>query len=461
MKIELFFFLSLCLAFTLVQTISAQAKADKVDEFVREQMRNLKIPGLAMAVLEDGKVVKMSAYGSADLETGTPVTPKSVFTIASLSKQFIAMAVLLLEQEGKLSLDDKAAKYIDGSPEAWKDITLRQLLAHTSGIVRDPADYLPYKEQPPMDVIRAMFAVPLNAPPGEKWLYSNAGYYILAVAIGKACGEPWDKFIAERLFTPAGMTNTRTYTVTEIVPNRVSGYHNTADGRINAERWIAVRPSSAFLSTIEDLAKWDEFLDKRNPLSKANRELMWTPATLNDKTASNYALGWYVEPYFDRTRVHHDGQYPGFRSVHERFPKDRLSVIVLANSDNARLNTLAIKVAGFYKSDLLTPPFSFTVKLSADAVPVGTPVNISVAARDDGRAAPKTILEMEIFDASGRGVHKQNKTDTDFAEGETEIYNFTWTPTKAGQFTVNVGTYGPRWVPNYAWKENLAVIKVN
>lgn len=461
MKMKLFFCWSLCLAFALGQTASAQIKADKVDEFVREQMRNLKIPGLALGVLEDGKIVKMSAYGTANLETGTPVTTKSVFTIASLSKQFIAMAVLLLEQEGKLALDDKAAKYIDGTPDAWKDITLRQLLAHTSGIVRDPADYQPYKEQPPMDVIHAMFAVPLSAPPGDKWLYSNAGYYILAEAITKASGKPWDKFIAERIFAPAGMTDTRIYSVTEIIPKRVNGYHNAADGRINAERWVAVRPSSAFLSTIEDLAKWDAFLDKRNPLSQPNRELMWTPATLNDQTRTNYALGWYVEPYFDRTRIHHDGQYPGFRTVHERFVEDRLSVIVLANSDNARLNTLAIKVAGFFKSTLLTPPFSFTVKLSADSAPVGTPVNIEIAARDDGRAAAKTILEMEIFDASGRGVHKQNKTGTDFAEGETKTYNFTWTSTKAGRFTVNVGTYGPRWVPNYAWTENLAVIKVN
>jgi CubicO group peptidase (beta-lactamase class C family) len=229
------------------------------------------------------------------METETPVKPESVFIIASLGKQFVATAILLLQKDGKLALDDKVSKYLDGFPDSWKDITFRQLLNHTSGIVRDPADYQPYKKQPVTEVIQAMYSVPLNAKPGEKWLYSNVGYYILAEAITKISGKPWDKFIAERLFVPAGMTATRTTSAADIIPDRVSGCHHTAEGRINAENWIAVRPSGSFLSGVRDLAKWDAYLDKGDLLSESDRKLLWTRGTLTGNTPVNYGFGWYLD----------------------------------------------------------------------------------------------------------------------------------------------------------------------
>lgn len=460
---SILFFLICCFSAISAQPQVKEFKSDAVvDKFVAEQMRNLKIPGLALAVLQDGKILKMSVYGQANLETGTPVKPESVFMIASLSKQFIAAAILLLQKDGKLALDDRVSKYLDGFPDSWKEITFRQLLTHTSGIARDPADYQPYKKQAITEVIEAMYSVPLIAKPGEKWLYSNAGYYILAEAITKVSGKPWDKFIAERIFTPAEMINTRPTSPSDIIPNRVSGYHNTENERVNAENWIAVRPSGAFLSTIQDLAKWDAFLDKGNLLSETERRLMWTRAALTDNTQVNYGLGWYVDSYLGRTRINNDGQYPGFRADYERFPDDKLSVIVLTNLDNRGLERLAVKIAGFYKETLATPHFSIALKTPQNTLSAKNPVAIEIQARnDDKKAAPRTILEMEIWDEAGKSVYKQNKANVDYAAGETKTYNFSWTPEKAGKYTVNVGTFGPRWTPEYTWNVNLATIVVN
>lgn len=463
MKIySILFFLLGCFLAVSAQPQVKEIKSDMVDKFVAERMQDMKIPGLALAVLEDGKILKMSVYGQANLETKTPVTPESVFMIASLSKQFISTAILLLQKDGKLAFDDKVSKYVDGFPDTWKDITFRQLLTHTSGLVRDPVDYHPYKQQPVSEVIEAMYSVPLNSKPGEKWLYSNVGYYILAETITKISGKSWDKFIAERIFAPAGMTATRLTSPSDIIPNRVSGYHQNPEGRINAENWIAVRPSGAFLSTIQDLAKWDAFLDKGNLLTETDRKLMWTRGGLLDDTPVNYGFGWYVDSYLGRTRLNHDGQYPGFRADYERFPDDKLSVIVLANADNRGLERLAVKIAGFYKETLAAPPFSISVKTSQNTFSAKNPVAIEIQARnDDKKAAPRTILEMEIWDEAGKSVYKQSKADVDYAAGETKKYNFSWTPEKAGKYTVNVGTYGPRWTPNYTWNMNLATITVN
>ena len=462
MKTCLLFFLLFCFASVSAQPASGNTVSDEVDDFVKERMQVLKIPGLALAVVKDGKVVKIGVYGAANLETGTPVKPESVFMIASLSKQFVAAAILLLQRDGKLALDDRVAKHLDGFPDSWKEITFRQLLTHTSGIVRDPADYHPYKQQPVTEVIEAMYSIPLHSKPGEKWLYSNAGYYILAEAITKLSGKPWDTFIAERMFIPAGMTATQPTSPSKIIPNRVSGYHQTPEGKINAENWIAVRPSSAFLSTIQDLAKWDAFLDQGDVLTETERRLMWTRGALTDNTPVNYGLGWFVDSYLGRTRINHEGQHPGFRADYERFPDDKLSVIVLANADNRGLERLAVKIAGFYKETLAAPPFSIVVKTSQNTFAAKSPVAIEIQARnDDKKAAPRTILEMEIWDEAGKSVYKQNKANVDYAPGETKTYNFSWTPEKAGKYTVNVGTYGPRWTPDYTWKENLAAIRVN
>ena len=218
--------------------------------------------------------------------------------------------------------------------------------------------------------------------------------------------------------------------------------------------------SSAFMSNVIDMAKWDQFLEFHNLLSPENRKLMWTPATLKDKSPTNYGFGWYIDPYLGEPRIHHDGQYPGFRSDYERFPNEKLSVILLANTDGSSLQSLAIKIAGFYAKSLETPPFMLAASVATRPAHSGTPLAINISATDQGKAAPDSVVEMEIWDSSGKSVYKQNVTHKEFAAGQTINFNFSWTPAKEGTYSVNIGAYGAHWTPSYAWTLNATTIKV-
>lgn len=432
--------------------------AAPVDDFIRAEMQKQRIPGLSIAVVKDRRIVKLAGYGVANLETGTPAAPDTVYKIASLSKPFIASAVLLLAQQNRLRLDDPINPYLEGAPESWNGITIRQLLSHTSGLARDPADYHPYQEQKPMAVIASAYALPLSSAPGARFLYSNIGYYILAQIIEKAAAQPWEGFVADRLFKPAGLQATRPLT-SAIVPGRASGYDMRDGERVNAENWVAARPSAAFLSSARDLARWDIFLDTHSPLSADSLAQMRTPPKLADGRTSEYGLGWYVETYLGHARIHHDGQYPGFRSTWERFPDDGLTVIILTNAGRPSVDAMALKVAGYYLPALAAPSFAGKAEPAGVSADSGAPATISFRLRAD-KAAPRTVLEMEIWDSDNKPVNKQTRSAQDFAAGETRDYDFTWTPAKPGRYWINLGLYGPKFTPNYFWGEHMGAITV-
>jgi CubicO group peptidase (beta-lactamase class C family) len=435
------------------------AHAAPVDDFIRSEMQKLGIPRLSFAVIKDRKIVKLAGYGSANLETRSPATPDTIYKIASLSKPFIASALLLLAEDNKIKLDDKLSQYLEAAPESWKDITVRHLLTHTSGIPRDPADYHPYQEQKPMAVITSAYALPLSFQPGEKFLYSNVGYYILAQIIEKTTGGPWETFIADRMFKPAGLQVTRPLT-TAVVPGRASGYDQVDGKLVNAENWIASRPSAAFLSSVRDLAKWDIYLDALRSRSPSRREQVRMLPKFPDGRTGEYGLGWYVESYLGHARIHHDGQYPGFRSTWERFEDDRLTVIILAKAGRPRVDSMALKVAGYYVAALAAPNFSTSLNLRTSSVESGSQATISFTLRA-GKAAPKSVLELEIWDSENKAVNKQSKNGQDFAAGESRNFDFLWTPTKPGKYWINLAVYGPKFTPNYSWSEHIGVLTVN
>lgn len=446
-------------AFFVIAGISASpVRAEPVDDYIRSEMRKMGIPGLSIAVIKDGKIVKLEGYGSANLETNTPATPDSIYKIASLSKPFVAYAIQILAAEKKIGLDDKLSRYLTGTPESWKDITIRHVLTHTSGIPRDPTDYRPYDRQKPMAVITSAYQLPLSFRPGEKFLYSNVGYYILAQIVENVTGAPWEDFVTARVFKPAGLQVTRGLTEA-IVPNRASGYDRIDGKLVNAENWIASRPSSAFLSSARDLAKWDMYLDSQRSRSPALWDQARTRPTLATGRAGEYGLGWYVESYLGHARIHHDGQYPGFRSTWERFEDDRLSIIILTNIGRARIESMALNVAGFYVPDLVAPTFDTSVKLSESIATTGAPVTIAFTLVA-GKAAPNSALELEIWDSDNKAVYKQAKSGQDFRAGESRQIDFEWTPTKPGKYWVNLGIYGPKFAPNYAWSEHIGALIV-
>ena len=327
----------------------AAAYADPADDFIRAEMKRQNIPGLAVAVVLDGVLIKAAGYGVASLKTREPVTPDTVFKIASVSKQFVAAGIMVLAQDGRLAVDDRVSRHIPGVPAAWNGITIRHLLSHTAGLVREPPAFDPFKTTSDAELIASAYATPLRSSVGEKWEYSNLGYNILVEIITRASGRPWGKFIAERVFMPAGLTATRT-TTTQPLPNKATGYSDN-DKLLEAEDWLAVRAGGAFMSTVLDLAKWDAVLYGDSVLKEATRTQMWTPTGLKDGTTATYGFGWFINQPERRRQVWHSGGLPGFKAQFHRYLDDRLSVIVLMNSDDADDDTILAGVANLYLPD--------------------------------------------------------------------------------------------------------------
>ena len=334
------FFLVVALLLAVVRL----ARADAVDDLVKAEMGRQQIPGLALAVVKDGKLVKAAGYGLANVAEKTAVLPETVFRIASVGKQFIATGIMLLVEEGKLGLEDRLEKLIEDVPAAWAPLTVRQLLSHTSGLVRESPGYLGGVRQPDINVIRAAYLLPLQFVPGEKYQYSNVGYFTLAEIMRRKSGMPWGDFVMARVFKPAQLNATAT---TDQPPRgpRAVGYAGKDGEWTPVVDAIAVRPSGAFHSTVLDLARWDTLLDGDTVLKAASRAEMWKPTRLNDGKLYDYGLAWTVGTKNGRSVIRHGGSQSGFRTEFMRFPKEHVTVIVLANSDEAKPVVFAELVA--------------------------------------------------------------------------------------------------------------------
>ena len=332
------------------QPTAAPSARDTVDRYIEAEMARTHIPGVSLAVVRGAKVIKARGYGMADLEHEIPVTPETAFKIGSVSKQFLATGIMLLVQDGRLALDDPVSKFYPNAPESWRGITLRHFLTHTSGVLREGPAFDALKIQPDSVVIRSAFERPLEFPIGSKYQYCNVCYFTLADIIARVSGKPWDAFLLERVFRPTGMAATRTTTASQLVRHRARGYVWRDTGYVNAQELLALRPSGAFLSTVLDLAKWDAVLSENRVLTKASREVMWTPMRLTSGGVSGYGFGWQLDSLDGHWQVHHGGSLPGFRAEMSRFPNDSLTVIVLTNADGANPGQLARGVARIFLS---------------------------------------------------------------------------------------------------------------
>ena len=316
--------------------------------------------------MRDGQVVYSNYSGHANVELNVPVTADTVFQIQSITKTFTATAIMMLVEEGKVSLDDPVGRHLDGTPESWKATTVRHLLSHTSGIkdfINEPTASLrvDVSEQ---EVLAATAPRPLNFAPGEKYAYSNTGYHLLAMIIRKVTGKFYGDFLAERIFKPLGMDHTRVQELSAVVPGRAAGYlwrDKLTNGGYVAQSILSYG-GGGILSTASDLAKWDAALRGEKLLKKATLEQMWEKTTLNDGSKSNYGLGWVVNEVNGRRCVQHSGGHvTGFQSFMRRYLDDGLTVIVLANqSGKADPGKIAEQVAGMFDPSL-APPGTGTV----------------------------------------------------------------------------------------------------
>lgn len=338
---------------------SADGASARVDSAVREQMREQKIPGATIAVVRDGKIIKVAAYGVANVELGAPARVDTVYAAGSITKQFTASAVMLLVEQGRVALEDSITKYFPEAPATWKPITIRQLLTHTSGIPDIFGDteenlyskgvidfHRKYTED---ELARAYFAQPLDFPPGSKWNYSNPGYEMLGFLVHRVTGQYYGDFFREKFFQPLGMKATEIYSYLNIVPNRASGYDLVKGAWKNTPLWHDVSTLSnaegSLLTTVLDLAKWDAALYTDRILKQSSLETMWTPVPLDDGSAYPSGMGWFIAKARGHRIVFHTGGGFGFYAVISRYLDDRLTVIVMTNIDETHTDVLKIAAA--------------------------------------------------------------------------------------------------------------------
>jgi D-alanyl-D-alanine carboxypeptidase len=342
---------------------TANNSIENLDSWIEDEMRERQIPGLSIAVLENGRVVKAHGYGLANVEFEVEATEHTIFQSGSIGKTFTAAAVLLLAEEGKLDLDDPIIRHLEELPKGWRLITIRHLLNHTSGL---PDYWEPTvdlrQDYTESELLQAFSNLTPHFPPGEEWSYSNTGYAILGALVSRITGDHWGVFVKERIFEPAGMEMARVISEDAIVPNRADGYR-LVEGELRNHEWVSPTFNStadgALYLTVHDLARWDEAINSGSILSEESWRLMLTPTRLSDGEEAGYGLGWQVGNVNGRPFVGHGGAWQGFASQFTRFHDDSLTVIVLVNLawSEARADRFAIKIAEYYRPVL--QPTSF------------------------------------------------------------------------------------------------------
>lgn len=345
--------LGLCSA-TALAADSKQAQADAIFA----GLKSAQAPGAAVLVLQNGRTVFERGYGVTDLRTKRPIDARTNFRLASVTKQFTAMSIMLLVHDGKLKYEDRVTDVFPDFPEYGREITIRNLLNHTSGL-QDYEDLMRPSADPTYqihddDVLKLLEQEKTTKfRPGTNWQYSNSGYVVLGLVVQKVSGETFGKFLNDRIFAPLHMDHTVLYEKGKNeVSNRAYGHTKTANGWQETDQ----SPTSATLgdggiySSLADLAKWDRGLRDHTLLSEAEMQPAVTPVKVPgveepDGKKAEYGFGWFLNPYKGHIRMWHYGETMGFRTAIERFVADRLTVIVLANRADVDANALALRVA--------------------------------------------------------------------------------------------------------------------
>jgi len=335
-----------------------------VEAYIKERLEKYQIPGLAITVIQDGQPLLIKGYGRANLELSVPVTSDTVFQIASLTKLFTATAIMILVDDGVLSLKDKILKHLPNFPSAWEDITIRHALSHMSGIksYTDVPDYwkMTRLDMSTDEIIHLVVDHPLEFQPGEKSIYDNSGYYLMGFLIEEVTGKSYGDFLHDRIFKPLRMNSTQVNDTYQVVPNRASGY--TLDKK-RVENVEYYSPQGAFsagalLSSISDLTKWEATFYTDKLLSESSRKLMWTPYESSSKNEKELGytsgLGWFLVDHNGQFFAGHNGSIVGFTSCICHFWDDKLTVITLCNTDALeKPHEIAIGVAENYLKVLI------------------------------------------------------------------------------------------------------------
>ncbi len=336
----------------ILLVFTAIAFPDAVDNIVQTRMKEQNIPGAAVAVVKRGKVVKLKGYGMASLEFGVPVTAETVFEIGSVSKQMTAAGIMLLVEEGKVGLDEKISRYLPDTPEAWKDVTVRHLLTHSSGIKSySSLDGFELSRRVKINgFIKQLAPYPLEFTPGEKNIYSNSGFNLLAYIIETQSGKPYIVFMRERIFHPFGMSKTTVRDPQFIVPLRANGYEWSDDHYSGRDASLTdLMGAGSIVSTAGDMLKWNAALSGGTFLKPESKAAIWTQFTFNSGEKSAYGFGWRISEIRGHKLIGHTGQTAGFGAANFRYPGDDVTITVLTNQGGGGTGGLIASVlAKFY-----------------------------------------------------------------------------------------------------------------
>jgi len=320
--------------------------------------------------MKDGQPVFRAGYGMANLELGVPITPDTVFRLASVTKQFTAVAILMLMEQGLLALDDPITRFWPDYPTHGHTITVEHLLTHTSGI----RSYTDMPEWPPLwrkdfsveELIDYFKDQPMPFAPGTRWAYNNSGYVLLGAIIEQLSELSYAQFVQQRIFEPLGMCQSYYDRTAQIIPQRAAGYQNGADGYTNAEYLSMTQPyaAGALASTVDDLARWDRALVDGMLLQPATLARAWTPYRLADGTLTDYGYGWRIGEWQGRQTMEHSGGIHGFATYALRMPAAGVFVALLSNNPGATsTELLALKIAAL----LLGQPYQEPTPIALSA----------------------------------------------------------------------------------------------
>ncbi|MBT8300784.1 MAG: beta-lactamase family protein, partial [Maribacter sp.] len=345
-----FTFLFILAAVYSYTAVFAQNLDKQYDALLQENYNTGK-PGVAALVYKDGEVLYRKAFGMANLELEIPMTPDNVFEIGSITKQFTAVSILKLMEQGKLSLEDEITKYLPDYPTNGKTITVHHLLNHTSGI----KSYTNMKsfmamartDMSPTEIIDHFKNEPMEFDPGEKWKYNNSGYIILGHIIEKISGQSYAEFIAENIFQPLKMDNSYYGSQSKLIKNRASGYSPTEDGFKNADYLSLTLPYAAgsLMANVDDMVKWHKAIHDNTLITAESKALAFTNTALNNGEPTNYGYGWQVNAIQGTPSIEHGGGIFGYVTQGVYVPSENTYVIVLTNRDGASPQDATIKMA--------------------------------------------------------------------------------------------------------------------
>ena len=406
-------------------------QSDPIDAIVAAEMASQRIPGMAVAVVRKGEVIKAQGYGLANVEHNVPVTARTIFQSGSLGKQFTAAAVMLQVEDGRLSLTDPIAKFFANAPASWRDITVRHLLTHTSGIPDYNDGQLDYrKDYSEDDLIKFAATLPLDFAPGSEWKYSNTGFILLGALVRKVSGSFYGDVLRDRVFKPLGMPTARVISEADIVPGRAAGYRLDR-GELRNQEWVSpalntTADGSLYLS-LQDLIAWDRGLREGAVLRPESWRQIVTPVTLNSGRVHPYGFGVEVDRLAGQTVQRHGGAWQGFKTYLARYTGDDISVIALANLAQANPKRAVDRVAA-HLIPALTSRTSWTIRGAQVADGSGAPLR-----RADVRLAGDTIVEIgtltprpedRVVDATGLvlapGVIDAHNHSTDGLEADPD-----------------------------------------